>query len=224
MIKFGLSKSPANPLFSKSSKKGRKLLVSNALSACIERLDEATAMPSVKTLVDTTLRPCLKVVRDNEEQIAELPVLQAIEQHTGVHPSVTGLVVLVSIGWYLRRWMHTRAQVVSTLVGIGYPIYCSVQAMEDKTDNEQLLSYWSLYGIVTLIDHWAEWLKKRLSVYYVPKILLLYWLFAKGGSVTVYRKYLKPLIAEYHKNTAKYTKPPKPFTVASEASIDGLNE
>ena len=89
----------------------------------------------------------------------------------------------------------------TTLVGVVYPLIRSIIALEteDKNDDKQWLTYWSIYGIMTLIDELTSVLLTRIPYYFFIKVCFLIWLFnpMTMGAQVIYEKVVAPLMAKY---------------------------
>ena len=82
-----------------------------------------------------------------------------------------------------------------------YPLIRSVIALEteDKNDDKQWLTYWSIYGIMTLIDEFTSVLLTRIPYYFFIKVCFLIWLFnpMTMGAKLIFEKVVAPLMVKY---------------------------
>ena len=90
----------------------------------------------------------------------------------------------------------------TTLVGVVYPIIRSIIALEtqDKNDDTQWLTYWSIYGILSLIDECTSILLNRIPYYFFIKVCFLIWLFNPMtlGAQKIFESVVKPIMKKYH--------------------------
>lgn len=85
----------------------------------------------------------------------------------------------------------------SQLAGVAYPIFRSLIAIERPriNDDERWLTYWSCYGLFTLLDHQSALIQRQVKTYFLPKLLLLYWL-SQDGSLVLYRRLVRPFLLQ----------------------------
>lgn len=101
-------------------------------------------------------------------------------------PVATEAVALPSPAPSLHAWHHTR----STGAGVVYPAYQSFKAIEDKRDptlNEQWLTYWAMWGLLSLAESTTDDILSKLPYYYHAKFALLLWLQMPSTQVRVAR-------------------------------------
>ncbi|KAH6591053.1 hypothetical protein BASA50_009053 [Batrachochytrium salamandrivorans] len=201
--------------------------IARMLASVESRISTGTILPpSLQALVQAARRLHV-VLAKQESRLAHTMVLSTLQRKMGVPPAAAacGIVVLCCI--YLQDLMRKQPHWVSTCIGVLYPIWCSIRAIENprEDDDERWLTYWSVYGLLTMLDHRAGWIQKRLKTYHVPKIVLLIWLARYNGSLTVYRHILRPLMHETRKTmlergwittTATTTTSEKPTTNGSD--------
>ena len=85
----------------------------------------------------------------------------------------------------------------SQLAGVSYPIYRSILAVERPriNDDERWLTYWSCFGLFTLLDHKSALIQRQVKTYFLPKLLILYWL-SQDGSLVLYRRLIRPFLLQ----------------------------
>jgi len=86
---------------------------------------------------------------------------------------------------------------LSTLLGLVYPAYCSFKALRTKTteDDTQWLTYWILYAAFGALEFVPDFLLASwMPLYFEAKLFLLFWLQAPyfQGATYVYKKRLEP--------------------------------
>ncbi|TPX69579.1 hypothetical protein SpCBS45565_g02332 [Spizellomyces sp. 'palustris'] len=157
---------------------------------------EATSLAPVFALLRTRLLPRVATTEHRAHQNA---VLVAIHKKLGIPPmsvvALAGAVALVG----LRRMLKRQPLLLTNLVGVLYPAWQSIKGVErpEADDDERWLTYWSIFGLFTLLDTYHEKVMSYIRYYYVPKMLILYWLFARNGSLAVYRQAIRPILVKY---------------------------
>ncbi|TNV75335.1 hypothetical protein FGO68_gene13928 [Halteria grandinella] len=103
------------------------------------------------------------------------------------------LVLLVAFG--------VGASFFTTLIGIAYPTFKSIIALESPSadDDKQWLTYWSIFGFLVVIDDFAGFILSYIPYYYFIKVCVLIWLFnpATQGATTIYNNAVKPLLTKF---------------------------
>ena len=87
------------------------------------------------------------------------------------------------------------------MVGVVYPTIRSIIALEspEKNDDTQWLTYWSIYGILALLDELTSVVLTRIPGYFFFKVLFLIYLFSplSNGAQKIYEVIVKPLLTKY---------------------------
>lgn len=87
-------------------------------------------------------------------------------------------------------------------VAVAYPVYSSFKAIEDKSDYKedvQWLTYWTIYGTISLLEFPFDRALASIPYYYHAKFALMLWLQmpqTKGAQV-LYEKYWAPTLKKY---------------------------
>ncbi|QDZ25301.1 hypothetical protein HOP50_16g78490 [Chloropicon primus] len=118
------------------------------------------------------------------------------------------------------------AKACCLLVGAAYPVYRTFKALERRSirassreggssgtnpleqwlgggvegDRQDCLTYWSVFGCVSMAEAGAEPLFQMFPWYYHCKLGLLVWMQSKRGAEKLYREYMRPLLLK-HENT-----------------------
>ncbi|KAL7139230.1 hypothetical protein ABFS83_09G036800 [Erythranthe nasuta] len=83
-------------------------------------------------------------------------------------------------------------------VSLGYPLYASIRAIETKSpvDDQQWLTYWVLYSMITLFELTFAALIEWLPFWSYLKLILTCWLVIPyfSGAAYVYEHYVRPYI------------------------------
>ena len=90
------------------------------------------------------------------------------------------------------------AQLVSNAIGFAYPVFASVKAIrtEDKSDDTLWLTYWTVFGLFSVLDFWVEGIMSVFPVYLVLKSCFLLYLSLPQtrGAQKLYAKVVDPAI------------------------------
>ncbi|KAJ3154881.1 Receptor expression-enhancing protein 6 [Geranomyces michiganensis] len=166
------------------------------LQRTLARGDDQSTLRPIVTYLRAKLLPA---VSNTERKAHANPVLIAIWKKAGIQPSVAVAIAGLVVAATLRRMLKRQPLLLSNLVGVLYPAYQSIKAVErpESDDDERWLTYWSIYGLFTLLDSIHHRVMQYFKFYYVPKMLILYWLFARNGSLAVYRQVLRPFLVKY---------------------------
>ncbi|XP_020206060.1 HVA22-like protein c [Cajanus cajan] len=82
------------------------------------------------------------------------------------------------------------------LVTLVYPLYASIKAIETKStsDDQQWLTYWILYSILTLFELTFAKVLELLPIWPFAKLIFSCWLVLPhfNGAAVVYRNYIRP--------------------------------
>ncbi|XP_061358602.1 HVA22-like protein c [Gastrolobium bilobum] len=82
------------------------------------------------------------------------------------------------------------------LVTLVYPLYASIKAIETRssTDDQQWLTYWVLYSMITLFELTFAKVLELLAIWPYAKLILSCWLVLPhfNGAAVVYRNYIRP--------------------------------
>ncbi|XP_030512235.1 HVA22-like protein c [Rhodamnia argentea] len=82
------------------------------------------------------------------------------------------------------------------LVTLVYPLYASIKAIETKsrTDDQQWLTYWVLYSLITLFELTFAKLLEWFPIWPYAKLIFACWLVLPhfNGAAYVYKHYIRP--------------------------------
>ena len=105
------------------------------------------------------------------------------------------IVKFMFIGLVLFVVFGIGQAILTTLLGVAYPVFMSFGALEsDSTgDDQQWLTYWVVFGLFNMIDQFAGFILHFIPFYYVLKLAVLIWLFhpKTQGATWVYNNYIR---------------------------------
>jgi len=99
-------------------------------------------------------------------------------------------------------------QLICNIIGFAYPAYASFKALETKRkeDDTKWLTYWIVYGFLSVIEFFSDILLSWFPLYWLGKCLILIWCFAPvewNGSDLIYRQVIRQLFLKYESKTDK---------------------
>uniref|UniRef100_A0A0K8TRV3 Receptor expression-enhancing protein n=1 Tax=Tabanus bromius TaxID=304241 RepID=A0A0K8TRV3_TABBR len=100
------------------------------------------------------------------------------------------------------------AQLLCNAVGVAYPAYISIHAIESssKLDDTRWLTYWVTFGILSVIEHFSGFLCSFIPFYWLLKCIFLIWCMLpveNNGSVIIYRNIVRPYFVKHHEAADK---------------------
>ncbi len=112
------------------------------------------------------------------------------------------MVLLVAFG--------VGASLFTTLIGVAYPTFKSIIALETPSaeDDKQWLTYWCIFGFLSVIDDFGCCILNYIPYYYFIKVCILIWLFnpATQGASVLYNKVVSPLLKKYDAQIQEFSK------------------
>ncbi|KAG9288894.1 hypothetical protein G9A89_019516 [Geosiphon pyriformis] len=130
-----------------------------------------------------------------DKELSKYPQALKIEQHTSVPKTYiafgTAFVIFFLI--FFNFW----GQLLSNFIAWGYPAYASFKAIEsiDKADDTQWLTYWTVFGFISLVEFFSDIILYWLPFYYLFKTIFFLWLALpqfKGADTIYLSPQLKP--------------------------------
>ena len=95
-------------------------------------------------------------------------------------------------------------QYITTAIAVAYPCFMSFLALESEgaDDDKQWLTYWVVFGLFNILDHFAGFILTLIPFYYFLKLIFMVWLFhpATCGATFVYNMYILPNMKQYEKH------------------------
>lgn len=70
------------------------------------------------------------------------------------------------------------AQILCNAIGVAYPAYISMKAIETRTkeDDTRWLTYWVIYGVLSVFEHFSFFLVQIIPFYWLLKVMLPFFL------------------------------------------------
>ncbi|EDW61900.1 receptor expression-enhancing protein 5 isoform X1 [Drosophila virilis] len=129
-----------------------------------------------------------------------------VEQRTGVDrvKIFTGAAAFCAL-YLIFGW---GAQLLCNIIGVMYPAYVSIHAIESSTkqDDTKWLTYWVTFGIFTVIEFFSHVLTQVIPFYWLLKCGFLIWCMLpmeNNGSVIIYNKLVRPYFLKHHASVDK---------------------
>ena len=124
-----------------------------------------------------------------------------LEKLTGIKKENAALGLITFIILYITA--ANFASTVSDVIGLIYPLYCSVRAQESerKEDREFWYRYWIVYSSLLLVEFIAVRLLTLIPAYYFVRTIFVVWCMAPcalNGSHYVYFSVIQPLFMKNH--------------------------
>jgi len=150
---------------------------------------------------DTAISEASKYVDQLDEKLARYDSLTQLEQKTGVRRAY----LVLGVGLFIVMFVlfGFGSSPLCNLVGFVYPIYASFKAIKtvQQEDDSQWLTYWIVYGFLTLIESFTDFFLFWIPFYYFVKIAFLVWCFLPQfkGATWLYLNVVGPLLNRYEK-------------------------
>ncbi|KAM7341720.1 receptor expression enhancing protein B isoform 2-T2 [Cochliomyia hominivorax] len=95
------------------------------------------------------------------------------------------------------------AQLLCNIIGVVYPAYISIHAIESSTklDDTKWLTYWVTYGIMSIIEYFSGVLTSVIPFYWLLKCIFLVWCMLpmeQNGSYIIYNRVVRPYFLKHH--------------------------
>ena len=72
------------------------------------------------------------------------------------------------------------AEIMTVTMTVAYPAFKSIQALEtaeDEEDDKIWLSYWVIFGVITIVDQFFWWALEFIPFYFWLRLGFFMWLF-----------------------------------------------
>ncbi|KAF8927512.1 TB2/DP1, HVA22 family-domain-containing protein [Dissophora ornata] len=134
-----------------------------------------------------------------DKELSKYPKLNQFQAATGVPK--TYLALGGGAFLFLMIFFNFAGKLLSNLLGWVYPAYRSFKALEtpEKEDDKQWLTYWTVYGFVSILESFTDVLLYWFPFYFMIKTVFLLWLMIPyfNGAVTVYTRVLRPFLVQH---------------------------
>jgi len=150
---------------------------------------------------DNAVSEANKYVDQLDETLSKFDSLNQLEAKTGVRRAY----LVLGAGLFLVSFIlfGFGSSPLCNLVGFVYPIYQSYKALKTATkeDDSQWLTYWIVYGFLTLVESFTDFFLFWIPFYYFVKIAFLVWCFLPQfkGATWLYQNAIGPLLNRYEK-------------------------
>ncbi|KAJ1940342.1 hypothetical protein EC988_007061, partial [Linderina pennispora] len=192
----------------------------NAVNAVFRRLDKAVLQnlpPHLHPLFVKLHCFCIRRTLALEKRLRLNPTFRLLLSVRIVPPEFAFMAAAASTVYALRYMYIHALDLLTNIVGIAYPAYQSILAIEygdmmqaaskgeldmamgetgPNLDKKQWLMYWAIYGVLTTADHWAGPILKLFPFYRVAKISVLLWAqhHKYNGAAWLYDTFVRPLL------------------------------
>ncbi|KFB41545.1 AGAP004819-PB-like protein [Anopheles sinensis] len=94
------------------------------------------------------------------------------------------------------------AQILCNVIGVAYPAYISMKAIETRTkeDDTKWLTYWVTFGVLSVFEHFSFFLVQIIPFYWLLKCIFHIWCMVpieNNGSTIMYNKVIQPYFKKY---------------------------
>ncbi|KAI6683037.1 hypothetical protein NL676_028950 [Syzygium grande] len=102
------------------------------------------------------------------------------------------------VGSFLKVVLKNFDVLAGPFISLVYPLYASIRAIETKSpiDDQQWLTYWVLYSLVTLFELTFNKLLEWIPLWPYAKLILTCWLVIPyfSGAAYVYEHFVRPVL------------------------------
>ncbi|KAL9699320.1 hypothetical protein quinque_002761 [Culex quinquefasciatus] len=96
------------------------------------------------------------------------------------------------------------AQILCNAIGVAYPAYVSMKAIETRTkeDDTKWLTYWVIYGVLSVFEHVSLFLVQAIPFYWLLKCVFFIWCMVpieNNGANFMYHRVILPYFKKYEK-------------------------
>lgn len=159
----------------------------------------------------------------------KIPQLNQLSVKTGLKEGHILLAILVVTSLFILIFFG--GLILSAVLTVLYPSYKSFKALESKETDEDdkiWLTYWCVFGILTLLDEFLGFLLNYIPYYYYIRLGLFIWMMnsSTDGARIIYRKVMRPLLVKHRSKIEKFINEVKgeAMNLANEAKEQAMKE
>ncbi|KAL1924094.1 uncharacterized protein VTP21DRAFT_7129 [Calcarisporiella thermophila] len=136
--------------------------------------------------------------RQLDKELSKSPFFCDLEKTTNIDKvhMVSGAALLS----FILIFFNIFGQLITNLIGVIYPVYKSFKALETRETNDdtQWLTYWTVYGFFSLLEHFTDLLLFWIPFYFLFKTAFLLWLILPQfrGAEVLYSRFLRSFLIE----------------------------
>lgn len=116
---------------------------------------------------------------------------KVLSEKAGINANLIYIILIAAV---VVVFLGIFEEYVTMTVGVIIPAYLSMKAIasEDKEDDKQWLTYWTVFGLFVIVELFFGYVLKFLPFYFVFKIVFLIWLFLPTfqGATFIYNKFI----------------------------------
>jgi len=146
-----------------------------------------------------------KIFDDLDEKTQHSDTLLSIEVKLHIRRSYLILVVGIFTLFFVLFGFGQCA--LCNLIGFVYPLFQSLKALKtpEKKDDTQWLTYWEVFGFLTLIESFTDFFLYWIPMYYLVKICFLVWCFSARtkGARLIFRRVISPFLDRLSQEVAE---------------------
>ncbi|CAA3001630.1 HVA22-like protein a isoform X1 [Olea europaea var. sylvestris] len=124
---------------------------------------------------------------------------------------------------FLKVLVYNFDVLAGPVVSLVYPLYASIKAIETKSpiDDQQWLTYWVLYSMITLFELTFSKLIEWLPFWSYAKLIFTCWLVIPyfSGAAFVYEHYVRPYLVTRQKSVNIWYVPRKKDVFSKQDDI-----